>query len=525
MKTYTRLIVLLVVLIFSCDTENTDYDLLIRNGIVYDGSGKEGVKADIGIVADTIVAIGDLAVHTSKREIDAMEWAVSPGFIDLHAHLDPIMQLSNCESAIRQGVTTSLGGPDGSSPWPLGAYLDSLKKIGVGMNVGYLIGHNTVRKNIMQLENRPPTEDELEQMKEQIHQAMEEGAFGISTGLKYLPGAFSKTDEIISLSKVVAENGGFYTSHLREEGLGLIEGVKEAIVIGKEAHIGVVLTHHKVIGKPMWGASTETLALIEAARQRGQDVMADQYPYAASHTGIGVLIPAWSRSGGQQKFKERVSDSTLRDSIKKQIVFSIMNDRGGGDLRRIQFASVSWNKALEGKTLYDWCIMQGMEPTVENGADLVIQAQLNGKTSCIYHVMDEDDVRRIMQYPHTAIASDGRLTKPGIGHPHPRWYGTFPRVLEKYVRQDSILSLSEAIRKMTALPAERMGLKNRGLLKAGYQADIVIFDPQRIKENTTFEDPHQYPTGIHYVFVNGKLAVEKGQFLNKKYGEVLTRMQ
>ena len=449
--------------------------------------------------------------------------AVVPGFIDMHAHLDPILELSDCESHVRQGVTTALGGPDGGSPWPIKAHLDTLKQLGVGMNVAYLVGHNQIRENVMALENRAPTASELQEMKNQVEQAMNEGAYGLSTGLKYLPGAFSEVDEVIALSKVASAKGGIYTSHLREEGLGLFDAVQEAISISEKADIPVILTHHKAIGKPMWGKSAVTLAMVDSARAAGLDIKLDQYPYSASHTGISVLIPGWARAGGNQAFKERIKNPKLRDSIKAGIIFNILNDRGGEDLKRIQFAKVKWNRDLEGKTLEYWCKLKGLEPSLENGADLVIEAQENGGASCIYHAMHEEDVERIMQHPQTMIASDGRLVKPGQGHPHPRWYGTFPRVLGHYVREKSIITLPEAIYKMTKLPAESLGLEDRGEIKETMRADIVIFDPETIIDKATFEDPHHYSEGIHYVLVNGQTVVEEGAFNGKKAGVLLRK--
>ena len=523
-RAFARLmsVLLVSVALNNCSTPET-FDLLIQNGRILDGSGGEAYAGDIGINADTIAAIGDLSGALGKTRIDAGGMAVAPGFIDLHTHLDPILELSECESHIRQGVTTALGGPDGSSPWPFAAYLDTLEQIGVGMNVGYLIGHNTVRRNVMGLEDRAPTGPELAEMKRQVEQAMREGAFGISTGLKYLPGAFSEVEEVIELSKAAADEGGIYTSHLREEGLGLLPAVREAIRISDQAAIPVVLTHHKVVGKPMWGRSAETLALVDSARSAGLDIRIDQYPYNASYTSISILIPSWARAGGNDAFKERVSNPTLRDSIKTGIVFNIINDRGGNDLDRVQFAKVSWKPELEGQTLRYWAELQGLESTIENGAELVIEAQLRGGASCVFHAMDEGDVERIMQHPQTMIASDGRLVRPRMGHPHPRWYGTFPRVLGHYVREKGTLSLNEAIYKMTALPAAAMGLTDRGLLREGMKADVVIFDPGTVADKATFENPHQYPEGIPYVVINGKIVVRDGGFQGLKAGRVLRK--
>jgi len=515
--------ILVVMLMISC-TNNQEFDVLILNGKVLDGSGTDAANVDVGIINDEIVKIGDLGNYEAKRTIDAKGLTISPGFIDLHAHLDPILKLSDCESHIRQGVTTSLGGPDGrGAPLPFGKFLDTLDHIGVGMNVAYLVGHNAVRKNVMALENRTPTEEELQQMQDLVVKAMKEGAYGISTGLKYLPGAFSKVDEVIALSKVASATGGIYTTHLREEGLGIFSAINEAITISKEANIPVILTHHKVIGKPMWGQSHKTLAMVDSARALGLNILIDQYPYNASHTGISVLIPSWARAGGNEAFKKRVLDAKLRDSIKAGIIYNILNDRGGDDLARIQFAKVKWNAELEGKTLKYWCEQRGLVPSLENGADLVIEAQVNGGASCIYHAMDEKDVERIMKHPQTMIASDGRLVKPGVGHPHPRWYGTFPRVLGHYVREKGTLSLPEAIYKMTYFPAKSLGLSDRGLIKEKKKADIVIFNPETIIDKSTFVDPHNYSEGIHYVIINGKLSIDNGEFKKIKAGKVLRK--
>lgn len=511
--------ILFLAFLLSCQTES--FDILIVNGKVYDGSGSAPLSIDIGIKGDKIIALGDLGSATASEIIDANNMAISPGFIDMHTHLEPLMEMPLAESHARQGVTLALGGPDGSSPWPFDIYLDSLDQIDLGINVAYLIGHNSIRKEVLGLENKAPSDDELELMKSHVQNAMKIGAFGISTGLKYLPGTFASIEEIIELSKVSAKEGGIYTSHLREEGLGLLDAVNEAITISREADIPVVLTHHKAIGVKMWGQSFKTLAMVDSARALGLDIMMDQYPYAASHTGISVLIPSWALEGG--KFEERIKVPALRDSIKAGIIFNILNDRGGNDLRRIQFSRVSWDKSLEGKTLHEWIQREGIEPTVENGADFVIKAQSNGGTGTIYHAMDEGDVENIMKHPMTMIGSDGRLSQPGNGHPHPRAYGTFPRVLGYYVRERKVLSLESAINKMTGMPAKRLGIEDRGLIKEGNFADLVIFDPEEVIDKSTFIIPHQYPIGISYVLVNGEFVVKKGEFQKTNAGRLIRK--
>lgn len=497
------------------------YDLLIVNGTVYDGTGAAGVRADIAVRGDRIVRVGALTGATATRTIDARGLAVAPGFLDLHAHLEPLHRLPAAESAVRQGVTTALGGPDGSGPWPMADYLRETERHPLGLNVAFLAGHNTLRRFVMKMANRAPRPDELQRMEEMVEQAMREGAFGLSTGLKYLPGAFSKVDEIIALSRVAAAHGGIYTSHLREEGIGLIEAVEEAIEIGRRAGIPVVLTHHKVIGQQMWGASERTLAMVDAARAAGIDVMLDQYPYTASHTNITVLLPSWARAGGDSAFQRRCADPAERWRIRDDVEQAIRTDRGGGDLRRIQFASVPWQPELAGRTLHDWCIERGLEPTITHGAELVIEAALRGGCGCIFHAMDDADVERIMRHPQTMIASDGRLSQLGEDQPHPRNYGTFPRVLGRYVRERQVLTLETAIHKMTLQPAQRLGLRDRGRVAEGWHADLVVFDPQTVIDRATFEEPHQYPDGIPYVIVNGVVTVDDGHMTDARAGRVL----
>ena len=497
------------------------HDLIIAGGLVYDGTGGAPVRADVAITGARIVRIGDLAGVAAARRIEAAGLAVAPGFIDLHAHLEPIRTLPACESSLRQGVTTALGGPDGGGPWPFADYLAEVEKLPLGINVAYLAGHNSIRRAVLKLVDRAPTAAELAEMAAMVDQSMREGAFGLSTGLKYLPGTFAKTDEVVALSRVAARHGGIYTSHLREEGLGLLPAVTEAIEIGRQAGLPVVLTHHKVIGQPSWGASVQTLALVDAARARGQDVMMDQYPYTASYTGISVVIPAWALAGGSDAFNARTADPATRARIKAEVVEAILTDRGAGDVSRIQFSRVTWKTDLEGRTLRDWCIERRLAPTPENGADLVIEAELAGGAGCIFHAMDDADVERIMRHPQTMVASDGRLSRPGEAMPHPRGYGTFPRVLGHYVREKKVLTLENAIHKMTQLPALRLGLKDRGVIAAGAVADLVIFDPATVRDRATFTDPHQYPEGIPCVIVNGTVAIDGGKLSSARVGRVL----
>ncbi|HEX7023204.1 MAG TPA: amidohydrolase family protein, partial [Gemmatimonadales bacterium] len=499
------------------------YDLLITGGMVLDGTGAPAVRADVAVKGDRIVAVSRTAIPRNRaaRVIDAAGRTVSPGFIDIHAHDEAIFRMPGAENRVRQGVTTTLAGPDGGGPSPFGDYATRAEQLKLGINIGWLTGFGTIRQAVLGRSARAPTAEELTRMQRMVGEAMHDGAFGISTGLFYVPQTYATTEEVIAVSRVAADSGGIYTSHLRKEGIGALEGVGEAIRIAREAHIPVVLTHHKVIGKAMWGKSVETLALIDSARAAGLDVMADQYPYTASSTSFGVLVPAWAMADGDTAFARRVKDPVLRDSIIRGIIDILENDRGGGDLHRPQFASVSWKPDLNGKTLYDWAVERGVPLTSAGAAPLVIEGVLNGGASMVFHVMDEGDVQRIMKYPWTAIASDGALSAPGPSVPHPRNYGTFPRVLGRYVRELHVLTLPDAIRKMTSLPAMRMGLADRGRIAEGMYADLVVFDPATVADRATFTQPHQYPVGIDYVVVNGQVEVERGVMTAVRGGRVL----
>jgi N-acyl-D-amino-acid deacylase len=502
------------------------YDVIIEKGTVIDGTGSPPLKADVGVREGRIAKVGDLGKAEAPTRIDATGLTVAPGFIDLHAHIEPIMRLPDTESHIRQGVTTALGGPDGGGPWPLGKYLDSLStNFKLGMNVAYLTGHNTIRRKVMGNADRKPTSAELDSMKAMVQKAMSEGAFGLSTGLKYLPGTFAETAEVIELSKAAGRMGGIYTSHLREEGLGLLDGVREAILIGREAQIAIVLTHHKAMGKPMWGASKITTSMVDSARDAGLDIMMDQYPYTASSTGLSVLIPSWALEGTPDDFKKRAADKRQKTRILEGIKFNLLNDRGGGDLKNIQFSTVRWDSTLQGKTLLDYVVRQGKEVNLDNGADAVLEMQLNGSAGCIFHAISEEDVVRIMQHPFTMHASDGGLAKFGEDHPHPRAYGTFPRILGRYVREQKVLTLEDAVRKMTSLPADRLKLFDRGRIKEGLVADITIFNASTVIDKSTFENPHQYPVGIEYVIVGGIVTVDTNGMTANRAGKVLRGTQ
>jgi dihydroorotase/N-acyl-D-amino-acid deacylase len=501
---------------------NADFDIVIRNGTIVDGSGNEAYKRDIGIIDDQIIKIGDLSNHTSKITIDATNLIVSPGFIDSHTHaIRGIFDVPTAESSLLQGVTTLTDGNDGTSPYPIDEHYQKIEHTKISPNWAVFVGQGTIREEVMGLENRDPTDSELYKMEMLVKEAMEDGALGISTGLFYVPGSFSSTSEVISLSKIAASYGGIYISHMREEAVDVLKSVNETINIGIEAKIPVQITHHKIIGKNNWGLSYETLKLVDNAIEEGFKVSIDQYPYTASQTSIRALIPQWAQAGGRNSLLTRIDDPKTRQIIIDEIIERILFDRGGGHPKNIFISKSSWNTSMEGKNLAELCIERNLEPSPYNAAIVVFEIIKGGGATAVYHAINSDDVDRIMQHPMTSIASDGPITVFDVGSPHPRTYGTFARVLGRYVRDRNILTLEEAIRKMTSLPAHILSINKRGLLRVGYYADITIFDSETVIDKATFEDPHQYAVGINTVLVNGVIVVENGLHNGNRPGRVL----
>ena len=504
------------------------FDRIITGGTVYDGSGGPGEVMDVGIRGDRITALGDLSAAPTKDVIDATGLAVVPGFIDIHSHAvnaeretSGLFRHPQAENYLRQGVTTAIGGPDGRSWYPIATLLDAVEETPVGINFGTFVGHNTVRAEVMGRDQRAPTADELGAMADLVDKAMRDGAYGLSAGLKYIPGAYAETGEVIALARAAAAHDGIYIVHLRDEGRGLLDSVRETIAIGEAAGLPVQVTHHKAMGVSMWGQSKASLALLDEAQARGIDATSDQYPYTASSTGLTVLFPAWSLAGTREEQLERLADPAQRPRIREGIVESLRIDRAGDDLTRVALANCRWDPTLNGLNL-DQVLRLFEEPgTLEAAAERVIWLEEQGGCSAVYHTMSEEDVDRIMRHPGTMIASDGGIYQPGPDVPHPRNYGSFARVLGIYVRERGVLDFPAAIHKMSRMPADRMGMSDRGRLVVGAYADIAVLDPERVIDRATFENPHQMSEGVVHVLVNGEVALRDGDLTEVRAGRVL----
>jgi len=538
----------IIVLMISCSSPET-YDILIKDGLIVDGSGKEPYVGDVGINADTIAAVGKLEYVKGRKEIDASGLAVSPGFINMLSWAtESLIEDGNSESDIRQGVTLEVMGEGWSmGPWneemkanekaeqkditydiewtTLGEYLQYLEDRGVACNVASFVGATTVRIHELGEEDRKPTAEELERMKLLIKTAMEEGALGVGSSLIYAPAFYADTEELIELCKVASVYGGMYISHLRSEGDNLLKAMDELITIAEKANLPAEIYHLKVAGKQNWHKYDDAIEKIDSARKAGLEITTDMYTYTAGATGLDAAMPPWVQEGGYGAWAKRLMDPAIRKRVAKA-----MKNRGDG-WENLYFAAGSPDKLilsgfrsdslryLTGKTLGEVARMRGTTPE-ETAMDLVIQD--SSRVGTIYFLMSEENVKKQITLPYMSFGSDAGSVapeEPFINYkPHPRTYGNFARLLGRYVRDEKVVPLQEAVYKLTSLSANKLKIKKRGLLKSGYYADVVAFDPDAIKDNATFDDPHQFAEGVLYVWVNGTLVLEEGEHTNARPG-------
>ena len=524
-------------------------DILIENGRILDGSGNPWFNGDIAIQDGKIAQIGVLKDQRARERVDAKGLIVAPGFIDIHNHSDAVpFVFPREEGRIVQGITTEIIGNCGVSLSPvfketqdllkkyvgpfcfeaplrwdwttLEDFFIRLKEVKIFSNMGSWIGHGTIRIAAMGFDNRKPTARELAKMKELVAQAMEQGAYGLSSGLIYPPGVYSDESEMIELCKVVAENGGVYTTHMRNEQDRVIDSVKETITVTEKSGVATIIAHHKTNGRKNWGKSHQTLQLIDEARERGLDITCDVYPYTASSTFLWALLPPWVQEGGIGKLLERLHSKEYRERIQGDFIQGIpgwANLVEGSGWDGIVISSCKKNRDLEGKTLQQIADARKGDPA-ETLFDILLEVK--AEALMVLFGMAEEDVSNILRHPAVMVGSDAI---PSTGKPHPRYFGAFPRILRKYVREDKALSLQEAVRKMTSMPAQKLGLRDRGMIREGMWADVVIFDPETVEDKATFANPRQYPLGIPYVLVNGQFAVREGKITEALAGKVLRK--
>jgi|LauGreDrversion4_1035100.scaffolds.fasta_scaffold10029_4 N-acyl-D-amino-acid deacylase len=499
-----------------------EFDVLIRGGRVLDGSGTPWVYADVGINGDRIAAVGRLPEAKAKQVIEAAGLYVAPGFIDGHSHAGPALageKLADAAALLAQGITTVFVNPDGGGPTDLVLQRAMIERQRPGVNVAQLIGHNSVRIDVLGNADRAPTEAEQAQMNGIVRRAMQAGAFGLSAGPFYTPGNFSKTEEHIVLARVAAEFDGFYTSHIRDESdynVGLVAAVDELIRVAREARLPGIVTHIKALGPRVWGLSAQVIRNIDAARAEGVEIFADQYPYEAGSTGLtAAIVPAWAREGGDGALRARLANAETRAQIRTEMLENIERRAGAA---KIMISRHRADPALEGRRLDEIARAQVLEPV--DAAIGIIRA---GGASIVTFVMGEEDIRRFMVQPWTMTCSDGELVALGDGVPHPRVFGAFPRKLRRYVVEEKVLTLERAIHSMTGLPATVFRLPERGTLRAGAMADVVVFDLATVRDVASYEDPHHFAEGMRAILVNGRVALEGGKVTSERAGRILVK--
>lgn len=500
------------------------YDMIVRNGRIIDGAGNAWYRGDVAVNGGTIAAVGTLPTSaTAERVVDAAGRYVAPGFIDVHTHCEgDLEKRPEAENFVRMGVTTVVTGNCGGSFLNLADAFTSMTTTGIGVNVASLVGHNTVRRAVMGNSSHDPGTTEIAAMQSLVERAMQDGAVGLSTGLIYIPGSYSKTDEIVELARVVAKYKGLYASHMRSEGSKVVEAIEEALTVGKQADVPVEISHFKIIAPLLHGQSTRTLAMVENARAAGQDVTIDQYVYTASSTGLNSILPDWVADVPREELYARLRDPEIRKRVVDELISERRDTGGRKDMSYAHVASFRADPSLNGKDILEITRIlrpgdESWEAQMETALDLIT----SGGASMVFHSIDEGDVQRILTYPFNMVASDSGIREFGVGVPHPRGYGNNARVLARYVREKGLLRLEDAVRKMTSLPAQRFGFTNRGLLRPGLAADLVMFDLDKVSDESTFEKPHAWSRGFDLVLVNGEVVLDNDTMTGKLPGKVL----
>lgn len=522
-KIFPPLLVAAGTLVFSAAFAAAEsYDLIVRNGRVIDGAGNPAFFADVAVKDGKVAAIGRRLAGAAGREYDAGGLIVAPGFIDVHTHAENIRRLRDAENFLRQGVTTLVLGNCGGSVTDVAGLFEDLANDPSSANVATLIGHNSIRRQVIGNVDREPTAAELAEMRALVDRAMRDGAAGFSTGLIYQPGSFSTTEEIVELAKAVTAYDGLYVSHMRSESLAIFEALDELFTIAREADIRAQVSHIKLSGNASWGQADEVLARIEAARAEGLDVTQDQYAYTAASTGLRQLIPSHAREGGRERFIERMADPEFKRSVMMEMAANIERNRRG-DYTYAAIASYRANPSLNGLRIPEAAKRVRGSDSLEDQIELILEIEANGGGSGVFHGINADDMLTFMRHPNTMFASDSAIREFQAGVPHPRGYGNSARILARYVRENDILRIEEAVRRMTLLPAAVFRLENRGVIRPGAWADIIVFDPDIVQDHATFTEPHQYATGFRFVFVNGVLTVENDTHTGARAGMPVRR--
>lgn len=514
---YSLLLATVLAVPASAQEEAVQADVVLKGATLIDGSGKPARVGDVAIKGDRIVAVGQFKVAGTPRILDCTGLVVAPGFIDLHTHSDYPLQKKETSpnlNYLMQGVTTAVTGNCGAGPVDVAAYFKTLEDLGVGSNVIHQVPHNDVRRKVMGNANRDPTAAELKRMEDLVDKGMRDGAWGLATGLIYNPGTYSKIDELIALAKVAARHGGFYASHIRDESTEVMNALAEIIAIAHKAGLRVHISHIKVSGRRAWGRAPDMIALIRRERAKGAKITADQYPYTASSTSLmATVIPAKFREGSAKEMLARLDDPEVGPRMIKAIEERLEGRDGAKTIRIARFAP---KKEWQGKDLAT--IAQKEKKSV---LDITLDITRKGGAQIVSFSMNEEEMRLFMKEDYVATASDGSAQVPSSTVPHPRSYGCFPRKVGRYAIEDKVISLEQAIRSASGLPADILELPERGYLKPGFYADIVVFDPKTFRDRATFDNPHQYATGVVYLFVNGRAAIDQSRFTGTLAGRVL----